>query len=205
MTAETSETSVISDLVVAAADGDAAAWRELVDRYSPLLLGVIRSFRLTGSETEDVAQTVWLRAVEHLGKLREPRALPMWLITTGRREAMRFLAGARRVQPFDPLDPGFPGASCAKGDVDERILFTEMHEALLAGLAELPPRQRDLLRLLLADPPPSYAEITEWTGIPTGSIGPTRARALERLRQTIPVQEYLAEREFTTMGGGGTS
>ncbi|MDQ1287979.1 MAG: hypothetical protein QG622_1544 [Actinomycetota bacterium] len=200
----TAETSVVPDLVSAAASGDATAWRELVDRYSPLLLSVIRSFRMSAAETEDVAQTVWLRAVEHLGGLREPRALPMWLITTGRREAIRFLAASRRVQPFDPLDPGFPSEPSEGDAVDEKLLLTEMHEALLAGLAELSPKQRDLLRLLLADPPPSYADITAWTGIPTGSIGPTRARALERLRQTPPVQAYLAERELSPTRGGGS-
>jgi RNA polymerase sigma factor (sigma-70 family) len=200
----TVDMTVVPDLVSAAANGDPGAWRELVDRYSPLLLSVIRSFRLSTSETEDVAQTVWLRAVEHLGSLREPRALPMWLITTGRREALRFLASSRRVQPFDPLDPGFPATSSNGDEVDERLLLTEMHKALLAGLAELPSKQRDLLRLLLTDPPPTYAQITAWTGIPTGSIGPTRARALERLRQTLPVREYLAERRLNVTRGGGS-
>lgn len=193
---------VIGDLVAAAADGDPEAWRELVDRFSPLLVGVIRRFRLSNSEAEDVAQTVWLRVVEHLGSLREPRALPMWLITTGRREALRSLASTRGVQPHDPLDPAFGGTSGEDDPLDKDLLRAERHQVLLAGLAELPSRQRELLRLLLSDPPPSYAEIREWTGIPVGSIGPTRARALERLRQTIPVQDYFAELELSATGGG---
>lgn len=77
----------ITSLVNAAAAGDEHAWRELVDRYTPLLGSVLRCFGLSTVESQDVAQTVWLRLVEHLGGLREPRALPTWIITTGKREA----------------------------------------------------------------------------------------------------------------------
>src|SRR6478735_229615 len=92
----------IATLVSAAADGDQGAWRDIVDRYSPLLVGVLRHCRLSTADTEDVAQTVWLRLVEHLDELREAQALPMWIITTGRREAWRQVANARRLQLQDP-------------------------------------------------------------------------------------------------------
>lgn len=65
--------SPIDFLVAAAANGNPEAWNELVDRYTPLLVTVIRRHRLTRTQAEDVAQTVWLRLVEHLGSLREPR------------------------------------------------------------------------------------------------------------------------------------
>jgi RNA polymerase sigma factor (sigma-70 family) len=181
----------ITSLVDAAAAGDEHAWHEIVDRYAPLLASVVRRFRLTTAETQDVAQTVWLRLVEHLGSLREPRALPMWIITTAKRESLRYLSDRRRTLPYDPLDPSWLATSAEDAEPDAALLRAERHEALLAGLAELPARQRELLLLLVEDPPLSYAQISRRTGVPIGSIGPTRGRALERLRQTLAVRGHL--------------
>ncbi len=181
----------ITSLVDAAAAGDEHAWHEIVDRYAPLLASVIRRFQLTTAETQDVAQTVWLRLIEHLSSLREPRALPMWIITTSRRESLRYLAGRRRTLPYDPLDPSWLATSAEDAEPDAELLRAERHEALLAGLAELPARQRELLLLLVEDPPLSYAQISQRTGVPVGSIGPTRGRALDRLRQTFAVRDHL--------------
>jgi len=189
------DASPIASLVAAAAAGDQQAWRELVDRYSPLLVTVIRRFRLSPSETEDVAQTVWLRLVEYLGDLREPRAIPRWIITTGRRESIRYLSTEHRFRPSDPMNAEYQSVAAGGEDPDEELFRLERHEALLAGLAELPARQRELLLLLVKDPPPSYAEISERTGIPVGAIGPTRARALERLRRTPPIRACAADSE----------
>ena len=186
------DVSPIASLVAAAAGGEQDAWRELVERYSPLLVTVIRRFRLRSSEVEDVAQTVWLRLVEHLGSLREPQAVPRWIITTGRGESIRYRSAQRWVRPNDPLDGGYESAAADEHDPDEDLFRVERHEALLAGLAELPARQRDLLLLLVEDPPLSYAEISERTEIPVGSIGPTRAGALERLRRTPSIRACAA-------------
>jgi RNA polymerase sigma factor (sigma-70 family) len=194
--------SPITSLVDAAVSGDESAWHELVDRYTPLLASVLRRAGLATVETQDVAQTVWLHVVEHLDSLREPRALPMWLITTAKREALRCVSDRQRSILCDPLDLSWlpPGADDAEPDAD--LLRAERHEVLLAGLAELPARQREVLLLLAADPPLSYAQITERLGIRPGSIGPTRARALYRLRETIAVRDYLASLEA---GGDGAA
>jgi len=178
----------IVELVTSAARGDQDAWTELVDRFSPLLVGVIRQYRLSPSQVDDVAQTVWLRLVEHLGDLRQPAALPGWIVTTARRESLRTAASERRLSPFSPLGLEQVTADVTEPDVD--LLRAERHEALLTALAELPPRQRNLLILLANDPPLSYAEISERSGIPVGSIGPTRSRALERLRRTEPIRDF---------------
>jgi RNA polymerase sigma factor (sigma-70 family) len=195
------EQSPIAGLVAAATRGDQEAWRELVARYSPLLVSVIRRFGLSRGETEDVAQTVWLRMVEHLGSLREPHALPKWLITTGRREAMRHLSSGRRDWPQDPRADTWPAVPSGDADPDELLDRAERHEALLAGLAELPARQRELLIVLMVDPPLSYDAIHAQTGIPVGSIGPTRARAIERLRQTRAMLAYAAGLEDLSRSG----
>ena len=183
--------SPIALVVAAAVAGDQAAWNDLVERYSPLVVSVVRGFRLSTSEIEDVAQTVWLRLVEHVGELREPRALPGWIVTTVRREAIRQIANRRRDVPHDPLDDGWAGG-VEPGDPDEQLIRAERQQALLAGLAELPTRQRELLLLLMEDPPVTYAEVSRRSGIPVGAIGPSRARALERLRRTAPVRAALA-------------
>ncbi|MGQ0575190.1 MAG: RNA polymerase sigma factor [Pseudonocardia sp.] len=186
----TDDVSPVVSLVAAAATGDETAWSEIVYRYSPLLVGVVRQYRLTAAQTEDVAQTVWLRLVEHLDRLRAAQALPMWIITTGRREALRQLAAERRVQPRDPSTSEWADAPGQHPAPDDELLRVERHEALLAGLAELDGRQRELMLLLIEDPPPSYAEISRRTGIPVGAIGPTRARAIDRLRRTPLLKAY---------------
>jgi RNA polymerase sigma factor (sigma-70 family) len=180
--------SDVTLLVAAAADGDQGAWGEIVDRYTPLLVSVLLRYRLSSGELQDVAQTVWLRLVEHLGDLREPRALPMWLITTAKREAVRAATVSRRVRPVDPQDSAWSSRMVAEDDPDADLERSERHAALLAGFAALSPRQRMLLTMLSEDPPVPYAEISRRTGIPVGAIGPTRARALERLRKTPAVQ-----------------
>jgi RNA polymerase sigma factor (sigma-70 family) len=194
--------SPVTALVAAATGGEQQAWRELVNRYAPLLVTVIRRFGLTPSETEDVAQTVWLRLVEHLDSLQEPLAIPRWIITTGRRESIRYLSSQRRLRSNDPLDPKYQSVAADTGEPDDGLFRAERHEVLLAGLAELPRRQRELLLLLVEDPQPSYVEISERTGIPVGSIGPTRSRALERLRRTPPVRTYIASSERIEPSGG---
>lgn len=194
---------VLTALVAAAARGDQAAWNEIVDRFSPLLVGVLRQCRLTPAEVEDVAQTVWLRLVERLDTLREARALPMWIITTGRREAWRQSSLGRRVLPRDPATEDWIRLPVEESVADEELFRAERHEALLAGLAELRPRERELLLLLLEDPPPSYAEISERTGIPVGGIGPTRARAIDKLRRTASIQAVAGDCDCCTPAARG--
>ena len=131
---------------------------------------------------------MWLRLIEHLGELREPRALPMWLITTAKREALRSAKATTRTQPTDPQAAGWASRLVTEDAPDAELERSERHTALLEGFALLSPRQRELLTMLSEDPPVPYAEISRRTGIPVGAIGPTRARALERLRRTPSVQ-----------------
>jgi len=198
----------IAELVAAAAAGDEAAWDEIVSRYSPLLAGVIGGYRLSPAVRQDIAQIVWLRLVEKLDTLRDPQCLPGWLVTTARHEALRQIEQQSRVQSRDPLDAYWVD----QGDVvvtlptteppDARLLRQERHEALLSALAELPAHQRQLLQLLIADPPLSYATIASRLGISIGNIGPTRARALDRLRQSSALQALL-EGPFEPAKGWG--
>jgi|tagenome__1003787_1003787.scaffolds.fasta_scaffold20659930_2 RNA polymerase sigma factor (sigma-70 family) len=191
----------VSVLVRAAADGDREAWNALVDRYIPLVWSVTRAYRLAQRDAEDVSQTVWLRLVEHLGDIREPRALPKWIMTTTKRESLRLLRAAQHELPVDPLTDTSLEAPDHE-EVDAELLRSESHQALRDGLAELSAPHRELLLLLVADPPISYREISRLLDIPVGSIGPTRARCLDRLRATPAVRAFLtAEQEREDLGG----
>jgi RNA polymerase sigma factor (sigma-70 family) len=182
--------SPVPELVAAALDGDQQAWNRIVDRYTPLVLSVVRRYRLAGSDAEDVVQTVWLRLVEQLGRIRQAQALPGWIVTTTSHECLHVIKGRQRAVPTDLSDEGWPQGT---GDpaVDTDLLAAERHAALLAALAELPERQRAVLLLLLHDPPLPYEEIGRRLGVPVGSIGPTRARALERIRSSDAMQSLL--------------
>ena len=90
------------DRVDAARAGDRDAWNALVDRFLPLVTSVIAKYRLQASDAADVNQTVWLRLVEHLDDLREPRALPGWLATTARNESLQVIRRRGRDTPVDP-------------------------------------------------------------------------------------------------------
>jgi RNA polymerase sigma factor (sigma-70 family) len=151
---------------------------------------VIRRHRLHGDDAEDVVQTVWLRLVEKLGSIREPEALPGWILTTARNECLHLIKARKSVAPTDLEDRGWPDGT-GPAPVDSDLLEAERHEALLVALAGLPERQRRLLLLLMEDPPLSYEEIGSRLGVPVGSIGPTRARALARIRANGAVQALL--------------
>jgi RNA polymerase sigma factor (sigma-70 family) len=174
--------AAVSRLVAAAAAGDERAWNEIIDRYAPLVMSVLSRHRLFGSDAQDVSQIVWLRLVEHLERLREPRALPMWLITTTRNESLRLLRSNRRAQPVDPLAEN-PAWEADSSDIAEGLLHAERTQALLEAAGSLSERDRALLRLLLQDPPLSYVEIAGQMGIPVGAIGPTRGRIVRKLRR----------------------
>ena len=152
------DTIDVTPLVQAAVAGDPVAWDRLVDRYTPLVRSVIWSFRLPPKDAEDANQMVWLALVQHLGRLREPRALPGWIVTTTRRECLSLLQSTRRSVPIDVSESHsamWATESCPEDDYWQ----AERRCALWRVLAELPDRQRQLMELLLADPPLSYDEI----------------------------------------------
>ena len=171
-------------LVTRATGGDPAAWDGIVERYAPLVWSICVRFGLSNHDREDVAQNVWLLLVEQLGKLREPAALPGWLATTTHRECLRVVTAARKSS--ERLGTGLDDALQFVDNtiIDEEILMAERNAALRAAFAELPAKCRQLLAMLMSDPPYSYAEISEKLQVPMGSIGPQRARCLERLRRS---------------------
>jgi RNA polymerase sigma factor (sigma-70 family) len=194
---------VVAALVARAAGRDQDAWNALVERYSPLVWTICGRYRLSSHDIEDVNQNVWLRLVEQLGNLREPAALPGWLATTTSRECLRVLRANRRYDRFGPAPdelPPSPGAAV----IEEEIIAAERNAALRAAFAELPAQCRQLLAMFIGDPAHSYAEISVILGIPHGSIGPQRARCLERLRRSNSLRAFLdGEIRGTSAGCSG--
>jgi RNA polymerase sigma factor (sigma-70 family) len=174
---------VTADDVRRAAQGDEAAWAALVEQYGGLLRAISMSFRLGRDEGADAAQTTWLRLVEHIGTLREPERVAGWLSVTMRRECIRLVSRKRREQLTDDFawtEPRSDGTT-----VDADVLLAERNARLWQAVDRLPARQRQLLRALNVSPQPSYHDVSSALSMAVGSIGPTRAKALRRLRELL--------------------
>jgi RNA polymerase sigma factor (sigma-70 family) len=181
----------LTDLVNSAKEGDGKAWNTLVRRFSPLVWSITYQFRLPTGDAEDVTQVVWLRLIENLDRLRTGCAIPGWIRTTTRHEAMRVVKARRRVHLVDPGTLAWMDLHVVDEQVDRDVLQGERDQAVRDGLAQLDPRHRDLLILLHAERRPNYQRISKTLGMPPGSIGPTRARCLEKLRRTEAVRSYV--------------
>jgi RNA polymerase sigma factor (sigma-70 family) len=172
----------VAELVRAAATGDQEAWNLLVERFSGLLWATVRAHRLNAADGAEVIQTTWLRLVEHLDRIRDPERVGAWLATTARHESLQSIRrGAREVATDDVSV--FDGRATHGEELDRGLLARERDVALWSAFANLGDRCKSLLRILMADAPPSYEEVAAALGMPIGSIGPTRQRCLDRLRQ----------------------
>ncbi len=172
----------VTDLVTRARNDDQQAWDALVERYAPLIWSICRRHELSDADAEDVGQIVWLRLVDQLDNLRDPAALPGWLVTTTRRECFRVQRAACSLSASGQvLDENIPDEQAAAADHD--LLVAERNALLREAFYRLPPGGQQLLGLLIADPPVPYAEISARLGISVGSIGPSRGRCLDKLRR----------------------
>jgi len=179
----------LSHLTSAAAAGDEQAWNDLVRRLNGVLHTVARRYRLGPADVDDVVQTTWLRALAHVDRLNEPGAIAGWLIVTARREAMRTLQrGVREVlvEDADVIDE----PDCASPDVV--AIQRERDAALRGAVSRLQGRQRELLASMLSTCPQTYEQLSSRLEMPVGSIGPTRDRALARLRDDPELERAVS-------------
>ncbi len=167
-------------LVAAAQQGDADAWNALVEQFAGLVWHVVRGFRLSNAAAEDVYQTTWLRLAEHLDRIRQPDSLGGWLARTARNECLRAVKLGGREDLRNDLDVDLVDRTAAP--VDKGVETQAANEILWRAFATLSQACQQLLRLLIAEPPLAYDRISELLGISIGSIGPTRARCLAKLR-----------------------
>lgn len=185
---ESDEAERVAGLVAAAAAGDETAWSRLVDHFAGLVWSVIRGYRISTADSADVSQTTWMRLAEHIHKVREPERIGAWLATTAGRECLRMIRQNQRAVPSDDVFlTEVPDADPAVAP-DHRVLALERDGELWEAFSELPAKAQVLLRLLFADPPPSYDEISAATGMPVGSIGPTRGRYLAQLKARMELR-----------------
>jgi len=176
-------TPSVADLLLGISDRDPAAWEEIVRRYGKLVSVTVRSFRLQDADALDAVQMTWLRLAENAHRVQLPERLGGWLVTTARRECLRILRQAKSAPNF--IDVGAETVADPSVGPEQRVIGADTARTLWTLVGELPPRQRTLLRALFTDNPPPYAEVARAGGIPLGAIGPTRARALRQLRDTL--------------------
>ena len=180
----------LPELVSAARQGDEQAWSALVDRFAGLVWHVIRGFRLPNAVGEDIYQTAWLRLAENLDRIRKPESLGGWLAQTARNECLRSLKVGGRENLRDDLEIDLADDTAP---VDRGVDDEERDEILWQAFASLSEACQRLLRLLIADPPLAYEQVSDLLGMSIGSIGPTRARCLAKLRSARGV--HLLEHE----------
>ena len=180
----------LATLLRAASEGDQEAWNAITDRFTSLLWSVARSYRLGSDDAEDVVQNTWLRLLENLTRIDNPEALPGWLATTARREALGILRRRGRTVLTRDEDLGVDLADPASTELDSALLEDERDVELWTSFAKLPERCQQLLRVLMACDRPVYAEVSAAFDMPIGSIGPTRMRCLERLRKLVAESGY---------------
>jgi RNA polymerase sigma factor (sigma-70 family) len=181
-----------TQLLRVGANGDRDAWELLMSRFEPAVSAVINSYRLQEADARDVAQRTWMQMFEHHDKIREPEALGGWLRTTAKHECLRILRDQQRTGPL--FEAGTVERPDATVDVERCVVEAEMARHVRGLLPKLPVRSITLICSLFQDDPPCYSELAADTGIPIGSIGPTRARALHSLRQLIEGEPEPAQR-----------
>lgn len=170
-----------ASLLAACREGDQRAWRQLVDRYVRLVHAIARNIGLGPADAEDVTQMTFAALASGLDAITEEDRLGAWIATVARRQAWRVIERRRRDVPADheelQLQRPDPGEEAA---VVRRV---EELEWVHQGLGRLDERCRDLLlALYFTTSARPYSEVAAQLGIPVGSIGPTRARCLEKLR-----------------------
>ncbi len=180
-----SEGSLIADCLA----GDEQAWKTLLEKYSRLIYSIPFRYGLTDSDAADVFQSICLKLLENLPKLRDSTKLSSWLITTTTRECWSV---TRRLSMVVRRPDGSENEDRDDEQLDpaplpeEALLELEEQRAITNAFQLLPSRCQNLLRYLFYDKTElSYAEVGRRLGIPEGSVGPSRARCLEKLRALL--------------------
>lgn len=178
-----------ADLVLVveqARNGEATAWETLITRFGGLVAAIARQCRLSDADIAEVCQTTWLRLVENLDRIEQPERLGAWLATTSRRESLRIATQRVVVSANDFVHLVVD----EKADpLDAALLREEQQRAIRLAAERLSPRCRRLLGLLMGDDDLPYKQIAEQLRMPIGSIGPTRGRCLDHLRQILAEME----------------
>jgi len=179
------------ELVAGCQQGDEEAWSLLAARYQRLLYAIPRRAGLDEDAAADILQQTFLKLLENLQKIQQPAQIHAWLVTTARRETLHFLR-QRKKAPQVSLDAGegdeskekeFPAAEPL---ADEVLLEMERQHRVRTAVTSLDERCRNLVTLLFYQKAQiRYSEVARILGISEGSIGPTRARCLQKLLERL--------------------
>ena len=176
------EEDELTRVVLQARAGSSEAWQNLIQRFGGLVAAIARRCRLNDADVAEVCQTTWLRLVENIDRIQQPERLGAWLATTSRRESLRIATRRATVSATEEI---YLIADDEADPLDSGLLREEQVRAIKLAADRLPPRCQRLLGLLMADSELPYKEIAEQLNMPIGSIGPTRGRCLEHLRQLM--------------------
>lgn len=177
------------ELLLGCRNGNEAAWEALVARYQRLIYAIPRRAGLDGDEAADVFQEVFATLLEKLDEIQQPERLQAWLVTTTRRKTWRVIL-KRKNAPQSETDESLETEVKQLRDEnllpDEVLLKLEEQHRVRTALSSLDERCRKLLTLLFyTSEPPAYADIAIALGTSEGSIGPTRARCLDKLLRAL--------------------
>ena len=180
------------EILAAGLRGDQEAWREFVRRYSRLVFSIPHRYGLDRQASEDVFQEVFIIFLRQLPNIRRRTGLPKWFMTTTHRVCRhRYLRFAVSAGPLaEPIELAAPPP-------DLLARWERQHLVRLA-LRRLGGPDQDLLIALYTNHGTGrYDEVARKLGIPEGSIGPTRARSLHKLRRLLEAMEYLSTEPAT--------
>jgi RNA polymerase sigma factor (sigma-70 family) len=176
-------------LVLACRRGDPSAWEALVRRYERLVYAIPRRAGLDREQSADVCQRTFAILVEKIDQIEQPSRVGAWLATAAKRETWRI---SRREQAAGTAHQSSSESNLAEEvlaggpPLDEEMVRLEEQHIVRVAVAQLDERCRQLLILLFYQSEAlPYAEIAAALGVREGSIGPTRARCLQKLRQIL--------------------
>lgn len=172
------------DLIEACLKGNEHAWEILLTRYARLIYSIPLRYGLSESDAADVFQNVSILLLKNLQYLRDRERLGAYVAITTRRECWRLIRRLRAEGSADIYElEEYPDDSTKLEDVFQRM---EQQAVVHAAVDQLAQRCRTMLTLMFyQEPRPSYSEIAEQVGVPEGSIGPTRARCMEKLLKIL--------------------
>jgi len=179
------ESSSDRELVAACLGGDEAAWHALIDRYNRLIFSIPLKLGLSRDEATDIFQAVCLDLVSELPRVRDPQALPAWLIQVTRHKVLK---AKRKSERYIPDENGradlMPAADSDMPDALIRDL--QRTQSLRDAVDGLSARCRQMVQMLFFEETPRpYREVAAELGVAVGSIGFLRSRCLDRLRTSM--------------------
>ncbi len=164
--------------------GNEEAWSALVEKYKRLIYSIPVKYGLPRQEAADVFQATCMELLARLPDLREPRALPKWLMQVAHHECYRAKRLQQRVISRD-AEPGLPEPE-TPAIAETLVRQTEEEQNLREAMAALAPRCRRLIEMLFFEiPARPYNKVAEELGLAVGSIGFTRQQCIERLRRAL--------------------